>query len=376
MESWSDLFAACAPGLEPIAAQELRQLGLKDAHLTPGGVECRGSRRDLYRLNLHLRTADRVLMRIGDFYAAAFSELRKKAARLDWPSFLRPDRPLAIKATCHKSKLYHSDAVVERVLGAIEDRLGRAVARASGGEESAAEAQWVMVRLVHDRCTISIDTSGELLHRRGYRLATAKAPLRETLAAGVLIAAGWDKTSPLLDPFCGSGTLAIEAALLAANRTPGAFRRFAFMEWPDFDAPLWASLLAEAEANVSATSPIILASDRDAGAIENARANAGRAGVADRIEFTRRSLSAIEPPQQRGWVIANPPYGLRVSRDRDLRDLYAQFGRVMRDRCAGWHVALLCPDAHLAGHSRLPLRTIALLTHGGLKVKLLAGEIP
>ena len=177
---------------------------------------------ELYRANLHLRTASRVLVRLGDFYAAAFSELRKKAGRLEWERYLRPGQPVALHVTCHKSKLYHSDAVAERVAGAIGDRLGRPTTMLKPAEsEDDSPPQLVIVRLVNDHCTISIDSSGELLHRRGYRLATAKAPLRETLAAGMLLASGWDVRSPLIDPFCGSGTIAIEAALMRAGLPPG-----------------------------------------------------------------------------------------------------------------------------------------------------------
>ena len=369
------LFAACAPGLEPFVAGELQRLGASDIRATPGGVEFGGSRRDLYAANLHLRTANRVLVRMGEFYAAAFSELRKKAGRLSWEVFLQPGTPIALKATCHKSRLYHSDAVAERVAGAIEDRLGRPISRVSGGEPDAPDSpQLVLARLDHDRCTLSVDASGALLHRRGYRLATARAPLRETLAAGMLLASGWDATSPLLDPFCGSGTIAIEAALIAANRAPGRSRRFAFMKWPDFDATLWKSLLAEADEREPLATPQIAASDRDAGAIGSARANAQRAGVADRIDFSCRALSAIEPPPGPGWVVTNPPYGVRIGRPDDLRNLYAQFGKVMRGSCPGWQVVMLCADVRLARASGLTLVDIAAFENSGMRVKLMRGR--
>ena len=226
------MFAVSAPGLEPYTALELRQLDLlpdesgKELISTwqapgteddlSGGVAFEGNLRSVYLANLWLRSANRVLLRLGDFQAAAFSELRKKASRLPWEHYLTPGRAVSLRVTCHKSRLYHSDAVAERVAGAIGDRLGKPVRVVKFDEQAEQpKSQLILVRLVHDRCTISIDSSGALLHRRGYRLAIAKAPLRETLAAGLLIASGWQPASPLLDPFCGSGTIPIEAALLA-----------------------------------------------------------------------------------------------------------------------------------------------------------------
>ncbi len=379
------LFAVAAPGLEPIVQQELEQLGLR-AEATTGGVAFGGSERDLYRANLHLRTPSRVLLRLGEFYAATFSELRAKGSRLAWASYLRPGQPVTIKATCHKSKLYHSDAVAERVAGAIADRLGQAVVRvkgsdetddADGGEPTGAAPALVIVRLVRDMCTISLDTSGALLHQRGYRLATAKAPLRETLAAAMLLASGWDRATPLLDPFCGAGTLPIEAALLALNLAPGRARRFGFMDWPGFQPELWQTLLAEANAARRQTAPPILGSDRDAGAIEAAVANAQRAGVAEHVQFERRAVSALEAPPGLGWVVTNPPYGVRVKESGDLRNLYAQFGKTLRARCPGWRVAVLAGDSRLARASGLRFddRRSLKLVNGGLRVTLMQGEI-
>ena len=419
------LFAVCAPGLEPFTAQELGLL-VSPSPVEPfqrergpggegetGGLEFHGSLREMYLANLHLRTASRVLVRLGEFYAAAFSELRKKASRLAWENFLTPGQSVALRVTCHKSKLYHSDAVAERIAGAIEDRLGRLVARekARGDDEPPAPLpQLIVARLVRDKCTLSVDSSGALLHQRGYRLATAKAPLRETLAAGMLLASGWDPAAPLLDPFCGSGTIPIEAALMARDIPPGLHRRFAFMDWPTFDERIWRSLLAEASSRSTAWGrptpnapsrtafrPVpsgrltLLASDRDEGAIEASRLNAERAGVADSIEFSRRALSAIEPPsfdpasrstplgQDRpipGWVVTNPPYGVRVGGRQDLRNLYAQFGKVLKAKCPGWRVAMLCNSAQLQGNTGLDFDEGIPLVNGGLRVRLVKAKVP
>jgi putative N6-adenine-specific DNA methylase len=269
--------------------------------------------------------------------------------------------------------------VAERVAGAIEDRLGRPVEpqveQTDDERGTDSSTQLIIVRLVHDQCTLSVDSSGALLHRRGYRLATAKAPLRETLAAGVLMASGWDLAAPLLDPFCGSGTICIEAALMARGLAPGRARRFNFMDWTGFNASLWQSLLAQAGATSTSARPRLLASDRNAGAIQAARANADRAGVAHDIEFVTRAISAIEPPPTPGWIITNPPYGVRVSQNTDLRNLYARFGQVVRARCTGWHLAMLCDRMQLARQTGLDFDRGLPLMNGGLKVKLLRARL-
>jgi putative N6-adenine-specific DNA methylase len=372
------LFAVCGPGLETILADELRQLGLlktapEKVSPTSGGVAFKGNLDAVYKSNLWLRTASRVLVRLGNFNAAAFSELRKKASRLRWERYLTPGQPVALKVTCRKSRLYHSDAVAERVAGAIGDRLGKPV-RTQKPDDSG-KTQLILVRLYRDHCTISIDTSGALLHRRGYRLASAKAPLRETLAAGMLLASGWVPTTPLLDPFCGSGTIAIEAALLAHNIPPGYTRKFAFMKWSNFDSKRWNSLLELNKQPVNHQDPQIIASDRDAGAIEVAKANAERAGMAECIEFSQRALSAIEP-EGTGWVVTNPPYGRRVSANKDLRNLYAQIGNVLRAKCPGWQTAILSGDKHLLNQTGLKLDTSLKLDNGGLTVMLGQGIVP
>ena len=397
-------FAVTAPGLEPFNAQELDKLRLTPLPplLSPqdrrggrggeagergevGGIEFPASLSGLYRADLHLRTASRILVRLGEFYAAAFSELRKKAGRLPWEQYLSPGQPVTLRVTCHKSRLYHSDAVAERIVGAISDRLGQPAPYSTKRNEDetvettrravSTNAQIIVVRLIRDKCTISVDSSGAPLHQRGYRLATAQAPLRETLAAGMLFASDWDMASPLLDPFCGSGTIAIEAALMVRGIPPGHTRHFSFMDWPNFDAALWQSLLENVEPRDRAALPPIIASDRDAGAIEAAKANAARAGVADDIEFSRRAVSVIEPPATPGWIVTNPPYGVRVSGNKDLRNLYAQFGNVLRAKCPGWHVAMLSSSAQLTQSVGLGFDKGIPMVNGGLKVRLVRATV-
>jgi putative N6-adenine-specific DNA methylase len=386
-----DFFAACTPGLEPFTSQELETLGLEVGLFSPGrgslelqdpaehivgGVSFSGSLTDLYRANLHLRTANRILVRFGTFQAASFQEFRRKAGQLPWEEVLGPGSPVAFRVTCHRSRLYHQKAVAERLAGAIADRLGQSPPVQPGEEtEDTPGPQLIMARLVNNRVTISLDSSGPLLHRRGYRLAAGKAPLRETLAAGLLMASGWNKASPLVDPFCGSGTIPIEAALWAFDIPPGLNRPFAFINWPSFETQQWKALLTKAAQRITGVTPLFIASDRDQGAVRMARENAERAGVGHLIDFSCRAISSIEAPATPGWVVTNPPFGVRVSRQKDLRNLYAQFGQVLRIKCPGWQVALLCTNLQLARNIGLRLDQGIPLAHGGLKVRILRGRV-
>ncbi len=385
-------FAVTAPGLEPFTGQELNALGLLPGAVTDpdsslegstsiispqsdGGLTFKGDLSALYRANLHLRTASRVLARLGNFFSATtFPELQKRASHLPWERFLKPGQPVSLRVTCHRSKLYHSDAVARAVAAALADRMGQPSPVRRADEETGDPPQLVVVRLAEDKCTVSVDSSGVLLHKRGYRQAVAKAPLRETLAAALLLASGWDTASPLLDPFCGSGTIPIEAALMARRIPPGINRRFAFMQWPNYDEKLWLSIKDIHPTSFAGTFSIH-GSDRDAGAIEMSRANAERAGVAESIEFKCQAVSAINPPSGKGWVVTNPPYGLRVSGGKDLRNLYAQFGNVLRQHCPGWNLSVLCSDAALLGQMRLKLDTSLELFNGGIRVRLGRGIV-
>ncbi len=385
-----ECFAVMAPGLEALTAGELRDLELTPTGTEPGGIGFLAAREGVYRANLHLRTASRVLVRVGTFHASAFHELERRARRLPWEQFVTPGSAVEFRVTSKKSRLYHQDAIAERLLGVVQGRIGGvggpAGGRAGGeagatsgeGDEDAGadDAQRFVVRLLHDGCTVSADSSGALLHRRGYRLASAKAPLRETLAAAMLLAAGYDGTAPLLDPMCGAGTIPIEAALLARRIAPGMSRRFAFEGWPGFDRTRWDELLASARERCLSRAPApIQGSDRDAGAIEAALANAARAGVVDDVAFSRSTISAMEPAPGPGLLIANPPYGARVGERERLRNLYAQFGNVARRRCPGWRVSLLSAHAGLERQTGLPLETAFTTLNGGIRVRAMQGRI-
>jgi putative N6-adenine-specific DNA methylase len=382
-----DCYAIVAPGLEQLAAAELRAIGIKPGAIEPGGVEFTTDDAGVFAANLHLRTASRVIVRIAEFRATAFHELERLARIVRWDEFVAPGSTARLRVTCRKSRLYHSDAVAQRVGDAIKRRVtGVSITGAKGGTDddaddetpaSGQQAQLFLVRFQNDVCTISADSSGELLHRRGYRLATAKAPLRETLAAAMLLAVKYDGSAPLMDPMCGAGTIAIEAALIARRIAPGITRAFSCEQWPGAPVKKFAELRAAGRAEVlpRAPSPIV-ASDRDAGAAAATLSNAERAGVTADIEIRRGALSGITPPDGRGLLIANPPYGVRASPGTDVRNLYAQLGNVARTKCAGWTLAFLSADRGMEAQVKLALVESLKFKNGGIPVRLMRGEVP
>jgi len=418
-----DCFAIAAPGLETLVAHELSTLGVTGAKAVTGGVEFKADAARLASVQLRTRTASRVIVRLATFRAKAFHELERAARQVEWGRVLPPGAVFRLRVTCKKSKLYHSDAVAERVAAAIvrgvkgatfedgtepdEDRdepdeatgvaavppakpaAVPALKPAVSAPPTGLPAQLFVVRFDHDECTISADASGELLHRRGYRLAVGRAPLRETLAAAMLIGSEWDPTTPLVDPMCGSGTIAIEAAMIARRIAPGLARPFAAEQWPETPAAAWpeARLAAKREILPKAPAPIVGA-DRDEGAIANALANAKRVGVLGDIEFRCAALSALEVPElpdapaaqggtdaPSGLLVANPPYGLRLGDTKPLRDLFARLGQVARERCDGWRVALLSADRALDAQVKLPFTEVLATRNGGIAVRLVVGDV-
>ena len=352
------------PGLELLAAGELAALGLATG-LDTGGVSFRGGIRELYQANLRSRVASRILVRVAEFRATAFWELEKRARTVPWADYVGPGRPVSYRVTSRKSKLYHQEGIAERLASALTAAVkGVSLSDAEGSQE-------FVVRLVRDTVTVSIDSSGALLHQRGYRLATAKAPLRENLAAALLLGAGWDSTRPLLDPFAGSGTIPIEAALMARRIPPGWGRSFAFEQWPGFEPKIWREVRDRAEAEILARAPApIHGSDRDAGAVGAAAANAERAGVGGDIEWTRASISVVLRPEPAGWIVTNPPYGKRVGEAARLRDLYARLGQLARDPYRDWTVALLTADQALLRAAGAEFVDLLRFRNGGIPVRL------
>jgi putative N6-adenine-specific DNA methylase len=380
----SEVYAVTAPGVESILAAECVSHGLEVVGTEPGGVMLRGGAGTIYRANLELRTANRVLVRIAEFPARLFPELERRAARVPWGEVVAPGARVEFRVTARKSRLYHQDAIAERLVEAVTSRISGVESGARGSAPPPAEAesagpdvaQSFVVRVLRDRFTVSADSSGALLHRRGYRLATAKAPLRETLAAALLLASEWNGVAPLVDPFTGSGTIPIEAALLARRIAPGLGRRFGFERWPCFEAERWRELVARARERVVPRAPgTIQGFDRDAGAVAAAIANAERAGVAGDVEFERRTVSALPALVGTGWIVTNPPYGGRMGERRALRDLYATFGTVLRDRCPAARLALFVARLEHARALAIPLAPRFGTTNGGIRVRaMVAGS--
>lgn len=374
-------FAITAPGLAPITAAELDALGVPHDPPTPDGVAFAADARTLALVNLWLRTASRVIVRLGEFKAQGFADLEKGAARLPWRTVLAPGQPIAVRVTCRKSRLYHSDAVAQRVIAQIGRHFGvpSPVVRLTDCDDDDAptdEAQRILVRIVHDICTISADTSGDLLHRRGYRQAIAKAPLRETVAAACLLALDYNGSEPFLDPLCGSGTLPIEAAMIARKQAPGRARPFAFEHWPGWDRDLLPQVRKGTRAAGETPESLLIAgSDRDPGAIRMATENAERAGVAGLITFAHASVDAITPPAPRGLWCSNAPYGRRVGNADALTGLFVQLGKLARGAFAEWRVALLLAEASHVRALQSPTTEVLRTRVGGIPVALHGIEV-
>jgi putative N6-adenine-specific DNA methylase len=356
-----EIFFVATPGLEAMLFAEVVTLNFKDAKQVTGGVTAVGDWPEVWRANLQVRGAGRVLLRMGAFHVGHLAQLDKLSRRFPWHDFLRKDVPVRVEATCRKSRIYHAGAAAQRIETALREELGATVSEDAD--------VCIKARIENDLCTLSIDTSGGMLHKRGHKEAIAKAPLRETIASLVLRAAGFDGKEGVLDPMCGSGTFVIEAAEIALGLYPGRSRRFAFEYLKSFDASKWAAMQVNA---LRSTSAKFYGSDRDAGAIASSKANAKRAGVDSVVEFRHASISDLQRPDcAPGLVIVNPPYGTRIGDKRPLFDLHASFGKVMRERFSGWRVAMITTDITLAKSTSLPFKKPGpAINHGGLPVKL------
>ncbi|MDX1821208.1 MAG: class I SAM-dependent RNA methyltransferase [Paracoccaceae bacterium] len=376
-----EIFLAVPPGLEPTLAAEAAALGFPAPMVVPGGVTFQGGWPDVWRANLSLRGATRVLARIGAFRVLHLAQLDKRARKFDWAAILRPDVPVRVEVTCKASKIYHAGAAKQRIETALRETLGVEVltgpavedapdARTTQATVPPAPEIRLKARIEDDLCTFSIDTTGESLHKRGHKQAMAKAPLRETLAALFLRQCGFDGTEPLVDPMCGSGTFVIEAAEMALGLLPGRARSYAFENLVTFNVPPWDILKTPAPARETCLR--FYGSDRDAGAIRAASANADRAGVAGITSFHCHAISDLPRPEgQPGLMMVNPPYGARIGDRKLLFALYGALGKTLADRFRGWRVGLVTSDPALAKATALPfLPPAPPVSNGGLKVTL------
>jgi len=357
-----DIFLVCPPGLEPALAAELTENGFAKCRPQAGGVLIKGDWNAVWRANLQIRGATRVLAQIGEFRANHLNMLAQNARQIPWSELFYPGQKVRVDASCRKSRIYHNGAAEERVADAIA-----AIALADIDPEASIV---VRARLDKDICTLSIDTSGLPLHKRGYKQAVAKAPMRETLAALLLREAGYDGRMPLLDPMCGSGTFVIEAAQLAAGLAPGQDRDFTFQQLENYTPEPFEALKARPPHPRSDL--VCYGFDRDPGAVRMASENAQRAGVSDRTRFEACEIKdLVRPEGPEGLVMVNPPYGTRIGDKRAVHGLYKVFGQVMRERFSGWRVGLVTSDESLVRMTGLHIESkSAVIDHGGVKIRL------
>src|SRR6516225_4059666 len=343
-------FATCGRGIEPVLADELRALGAADVEPGRGGVHFAGDLALLYRANLWLRTAIRVLRPVLEADVHSPDELYDAVRSLDWSRYLTPEHTLAIDCNVRDSHITHSKYAALRVKDAICDQF---VQRC--GRRPSVDVDEPMVGLnlhiYRDRAVLSLDSSGESLHKRGYRPIQTRAPLNEALAAALVLLTGYRGERPFADPLCGSGTLPIEAAWIALRRPPGLTRkRFGFQGWMDYDVQLWTALRDEARRGVGRALPAtVTGSDLRGDAVAMAINNARAAGIGHLLRFSKRDVRDFQPPPDSpGVLLCNPPYGERIGEEKDLFALYRLLGEVFRQRCAGWTAYVFTGNPRLA----------------------------
>jgi putative N6-adenine-specific DNA methylase len=342
-------FATVARGLETLAVQELEQLGAEAVEPGFCGVAFKGDRTLLYRVNLWARLPFRILMKLHEFPCQDSQDLYQGIQAIDWSQYLTPALTLAVNATGKSEKLNHTHFTALQVKKAIVEQQQERMGDRSNVDPQSPDVQ-ISIHLERDICTVSLDSSGKSLHRRGYRPAVGAAPLKESLAAALIQLSGWQPEQMFYDPLCGSGTLPLEASLRALNIAPGLFReQFGFETWLDADPALLESLTQAAEASQLETlSAPIWGSDRDETVIEQAIANATNCGVLNHVYFAAIELEDVAAPADSGVLFCNPPYGERLGRDSDLGAFYKQLGDVMKQRFKGWTAFVLSGNKELS----------------------------
>lgn len=369
-----NLVALTAFGLEAVVERELERLGARD--LQPGNraVAFRGDLELLYRANLHLRAALRVLHPIHSFAAANPQQLYRHIRDIDWSNYLTVEGTLAVDAFVHSKHFTHSKYAALKVKDAIVDQFRERTGKRPS-VDVANPALRLHLHIAGKKCTLSLDSSGESLHRRGYRFSGQKAPLNEALAAGLVLLSGWDARTPLYDPMCGSGTLAIEAAMLARKMAPGLLRKqFAFQRWRTFDAGLWQKVRDAAKQQVRESPVRIFASDKSKTAVATARENLRRAGLQETVELTQGALEHLRPQTSTGFLIMNPPYGERMQQER-IDEWYAGIGDHLKQHFTGFEAWVL--SANKNALKRFGLRPSKKYTifNGGLECKFQRYEL-
>jgi putative N6-adenine-specific DNA methylase len=370
-------FANCTPGLERFLEAEIRSIfGAKITGTIPGGTAFSGPLELMYHANLRLRTAHRVLLRIDSFVARSYPELYNKCRKINWELYLGFAPCVSFDATAKKSRLHHEENVRKAVGDAVIRHMHELGVSVQPAEVAPIR---IFIRFSDDTCTLSIDTSGELLNKRGYRQNTAKAPLRESIAAALLMACDWQRDPVIADPFCGAGTFAIEAAQMARSISAGSRRDFAFEHWPSFKSSVWQRIRSNAlREELPECKQTIRAGDINAGAMKAARENAERAGVDASITFCQsdcRDFNADGSLSPRGLIIANPPYGKRIGAQDELMTLYREFGDRLRKSCIGWNFGLVIADERYQKALGLQASHRLAFSNGGIRVEFMMGKI-
>ena len=336
-----DLLVPCHFGLEAVLKREIYDLGYEITKVEDGRVTFEGDEEAICRANIFLRTAERVMIQVGRFKATTFEELFQGIKNLPWEEYIPEDGKFWVKkASSINSKLFSPSDIQSIAKKAMVERMKQKYHKEWFKEDGAAYP--VRIFLLKDEVTVALVTSGDSLHKRGYRTMTSKAPLTETLAASLIMLTPWRKDRILVDPFCGSGTFPIEAAMIAANVAPGMNRDFTAEEWTNLiDRKLWYECVKEAEDMIDTTVKVdIQGYDIDGDVIKAARENAKRAGVEHMIHFQQRAVADLSHPKKYGFIITNPPYGERLEDKADLPELYTQIGQAYQ-RLDSWSMFLI-----------------------------------
>lgn len=363
------LFVTCPRGLEAPLSQELEQLKCQDIRAVDGGVACKGGMEQVYRINLHSRTASRVLLRLTKSGYRSEQDIYKAAKNIRWTDWFDLEQTFKVKVEGKRAQVKSLDFVGLKIKDAVCDVFRDACdARPSVGK---IRPDIRIHAFIDERdIQIFIDTSGEALFKRGYRQDTGEAPMRENLAAGLLLLAGYDGTQPFQDPFCGSGTIVIEAAWIATRRAPGLMRRFGFEKLKNFDAALWKKLQHEAETQIRPALAPISGSDNDRHMIRAAVANAQAAEVNTFIRFEVKDAQDTRPNGEGGILISNPPYGVRLAEVQALQALYPQLGAWLKQHYAGWLAGMFTGDRDMPKFMRLSPKRKIPLYNGNLDCRL------
>jgi putative N6-adenine-specific DNA methylase len=369
----SNAFFATAPrGLEPLLQKEISSLGGENPALVPGGVAFGGGWDVCYRVNLWSRIASRVLWRIHTFSYANETDVYEKAKKFDWPKFFALERTLRVNVTAQKSPLKSLEFATLRIKDAVCDRFRDATGKRPNVERSTPDVR-VHAFLEADRATLYLDTSGEPLFKRGWRMDIAEAPIRENLAAGIIMLSGWKFDQPLLDPMCGGGTLLSEAAAMARGRAPGAKRAFGFEKLNVFDSKLWERI--RNERTVQPVEPRLYGSDTDPEALQAARRNLGAAGVERWVKLEQSDVLERAAPEGTGVLVANPPYGERIGSADELAAFYPKLGDALKQRFTGWRCYFFTADLRLPKLIRLSPSARTPLWNGALECRLYQFEM-